>query len=79
MITQGHATPPDYTPAERARIAELMLAGRLSGVCPNGHFWLRDYPWPVRRCPACGALMPWADATLAGMDQQLGATNKGGA
>lgn len=51
---------PDYTKEEREKID----SGMWNYSCPNGHFWLRDYPFPVRHCPACGEIKPWADKKL---------------
>lgn len=49
----------DYTEEEKKKIVK----GQSN--CPNCEsFWLRDYPYPVRTCPACGTLKPWADSEL---------------
>ena len=50
---------PDYTFFERMKLADKE---NISSNCPNcGHFWLRDYDYPVRNCPQCGLLKLWAD------------------
>lgn len=54
-------TPP-YTEEEKKKLKD----GRWTSNCHVcGHHWLRDYSFPVRNCPACGALKPWADKELA--------------
>jgi len=59
----------DYTEGEREKIAELIKSGAFSCTCPVcKNFWVRDYPFPVRTCPACGFIKPWADVTIVGSD-----------
>ena len=69
MGTQGRTTTessltsiPDYTVEEKKKIA----AGMWSLHCPKCEgFWVRDYDFPVRRCPFCNHRKPWADPLLA--------------
>ncbi|MCK5015807.1 MAG: hypothetical protein KAS32_01945 [Candidatus Peribacteraceae bacterium] len=63
ITESGIASIPNYTKEERKKID----AGMWSHHCPNcGHFWLRDYGFPIRRCPSCGKLKLWADDNLVG-------------
>lgn len=56
----------DYTEAERHSIKQMRSDGRLADTCPCcNQFWLRDYSFPVRRCPCCGFIKPWAEKGLA--------------
>ena len=48
----------ELTKTEQQRIED----GQWTNECTNcGHFWLRDYSYPVRHCPRCGQIKPWAD------------------
>jgi len=51
-----------HTEREKSEIDRLLSADSLPLVCPNGHFWMRDYGYPIRACPVCGAPKPWASA-----------------
>lgn len=58
--------PSELTEVEISNIEALKKEGKLSSTCPRCHvFWLRDYAWPIRKCPGCGRLKEWADPNLA--------------
>jgi len=49
-----------YTPKEIENIRNL--GKDFPAFCPDcGKLWVRDYPFPVRRCPSCGKVKPWVE------------------
>lgn len=52
-----------YTEKEKERLKQITHSESNCPAC--GLFWLRDYPFPVRHCPWCGELKPWADKEAA--------------